>query len=115
MEKLASYDVGHDGGTFQSQETLTQWDMVALLVSLEGYRVDQADVYKAPVDATYSTVYQMGVLPRRNGTKNEQLPGANWSSAFRTVPAMARLEGSFTTCSYSYALASRLMISAMWR
>lgn len=63
VEKLASYDVGYDGGTSQPQKNLTQWDMVTLLVSLEGYRVDQADAYKPPVDATYSTTYQMGVLP----------------------------------------------------
>ena len=39
-EKLAAYGVGYDGGLFQHRKSLTQWDLVALMASLEGYRID---------------------------------------------------------------------------
>lgn len=40
VEKLARYGVGYDGGRFRPDKQLTQWDLVALLASLEGYCID---------------------------------------------------------------------------
>lgn len=105
VEKLASYKVGYDGGTFQPQKNLTQWDMVALLVSLEGYRVDPADMDKATVDSVYSTAYQMGVLTREERDEDRLVTRGELVKCLLDCagygPA-ARLEGIFT-CSYSDA------------
>ena len=64
VEKLASYGVGYAGGVFQHQKSLTQWDLVALLASLEGYRIDPAEADEALVDAAYSAACRMGALER---------------------------------------------------
>lgn len=105
VEKLASYDVGYDGGTFQPQKNLTQWDMVALLVSLEGYRINPTDADRATVDSVYSAVYRMGALTREERDEERAVTRGELVKCLLDCagygPA-ARLEGIFT-CSYSDA------------
>lgn len=105
VEKLASYDVGYDGGTFRPQKNLTQWDMVALLVSLEGYRIDPTDADRATADSVYSTAYRMGALAREERDEERAVTRGELVKYLLNCagygPA-ARLEGIFT-CSYSDA------------
>lgn len=48
IETLARYQVGFDGGSFAPGKTLVQKDMVALLLSMQGYRYDPEDLEGAP-------------------------------------------------------------------
>lgn len=105
VEKLAAYDVGYDGGSFQPQKKLTQWDMVALLASLDGYRIDPANADEWTVDAAYSAAYQMGALTRDERDEERMVTRGELVKCLLNCagygPA-ARLEGIFT-CAYSDA------------
>ena len=72
VEKLARYGVGYDGGRFRPDKQLTQWDLVALLASLEGYCIDPETADESTRDTVYSVAYRMGILPR--GTRDEAGP-----------------------------------------
>lgn len=64
VEALARYGVGYDGDSFAPTQALTQRDLVALLASTQGYRVDPGTLDDAGADALYRTAYSMGVLTR---------------------------------------------------
>ena len=66
VEKLATYGIGYDGKRFRPQKSLTQWDLVALLASLNGYRIDPEHAEPETVDAAYSSAYRMGALQRKD-------------------------------------------------
>lgn len=69
VEKLARYGVGYDGGRFRPDKQLTQWDLVALLASLEGYCIDPETADESTRDTVYSVAYRMGILPGEPGMK----------------------------------------------
>ena len=105
VEKLARYGVGYDGGRFQPAKQLTQWDLVALLASLDGYRIDPETADESTRDAAYSAAYRMGALAR--GTRDED-SAVTRGQAVKCLldcagygPA-ARLQGIYT-CAYSDA------------
>ena len=105
VEKLARYGVGYDGGRFRPEKKLTQWDLVALLASLDGYRIDPETADESTRDAAYSAVYRMGALAR--GMRDED-SAVTRGQAVKCLldcagygPA-ARLPGIYT-CSYSDA------------
>lgn len=62
IETLARYQVGFDGGSFAPGKTLVQKDMVALLLSMQGYRYDPEDLEGAQADDLYRSAYRMGIL-----------------------------------------------------
>ena len=105
VERLARYGVGYDGGVFQPAKNLTQWDLVALLASLEGYRIDPAEADQDMRDAAYSAAFRMGALSRgerdeeRNVTRGEMVECLLNCAGYG--PA-ARLQGIYT-CGYSDA------------
>ena len=64
MEALARYGIGSAGDSFAPTQALTQRDLVALLVSTRGYRVDPGALDDAGADDLYRTAYGMGLLTR---------------------------------------------------
>ena len=62
IEALAQYGVGYTGGTFQPGKSLTQLDLVALLVSTGGYTYSPEEENAA--DRLYDMAYGMGILSR---------------------------------------------------
>ena len=104
-EKLTAYGVGYDGGAFRHQKSLTQWDMVALLVSLEGWRIDPETADSQARDNAYAAAYSMGLLARGERddgaavTRGELVRRLLDCAGYRAV---ARLEGIYR-CSLSDA------------
>ena len=102
VEKLASYGVGYDGGLFRPDKSLTQWDMVALLASLDGWRIDPDNADAETVDGAYAAAYRMGALTRSE--RDEDSPVTRGALVRCLLdcagygPA-ARLEGIYT-CAY---------------
>ena len=102
IQRLARYDVGYEGGTFQPNKALTQWDLVCLLYSLNFYPLDPAKATDDERNQAYLAAYSMGVLTRadrkdqaaltRSQLVKYLLDGAGYGS-------VARLEGIFT-CAY---------------
>ena len=107
VEKLARYGVGYDGGRFRPDKQLTQWDLVALLASLEGYCIDPETADESTRDTVSSVAYRMGILPR--GTRDEGRAVTRGQAVKCLLdcagygPA-ARLQGIYT-CTYSDAAA----------
>ncbi len=103
IEKLAKYGVGYDTDAFRPGASLTQWDFVCLLASVQGWRQDPAAASKDERDTAYSIAYELGALTRaeradsasvtRGALVKMLLNAAGYGSA-------ARLKGIFT-CSYS--------------
>ena len=62
IEALARYNVGYDGGTFAPGQAMTQFDLVALLFSVENYPLDPAAATEEERDEAYSAAYRMGAL-----------------------------------------------------
>ena len=102
IQRLGRYGVGYAGGTFQPGKTLTQWDLVCLLYSLDRSALDPAQATGQERDEAYAAAYSMGILTRadRNDgavvTRSQLvrclLDGAGYGS-------VAKLEGIFT-CAY---------------
>ena len=99
--------MGYDGGRFRPDKQLTQWDLVALLASLEGYCIDPETADESTRDTVYSVAYRMGILPR--GTRDEGRAVTRGQAVKCLLdcagygPA-ARLQGIYT-CTYSDAAA----------
>ena len=62
IQRLAQYGVGYDGGVFAPGQAMTQWDMTALLFSVENYPLDPAAATAEERDEAYSAAYRAGVL-----------------------------------------------------
>ncbi len=70
IERLASYGVGFPGTAFQPAKTVTQADFLSLLLSAEGWHVDEGD--PDSVDSMYVRAYERGIL-----TSEERSEGAS--------------------------------------
>lgn len=102
IETLAKYGVGYDAEVFQPGKALTQWDLVCLLASLQGLRLDPAAADEQARNNAYAVAYELGALSRtqrnddalltRGDLVKYLLNGAGYGS-------VARLQGIFT-CSY---------------
>ncbi len=64
IETLARYGVGYNAGSFRPDKTLTQWELVALLASTQGMRVDPDNATAEERDSAYNTAFYMGALAR---------------------------------------------------
>jgi hypothetical protein len=62
VERLAGYGVGYLGEKFCPDQSLTQLDLVALLMSTQGYRYDMNDPEGA--DQLYELAANMGIVSR---------------------------------------------------
>lgn len=69
IETLAQYGVGYTGGMFRPDSALTQLDLIALLVSTEGYLYSGGG--EGAADELYEYAYNLGILKRadRNDSK----------------------------------------------
>lgn len=61
-EALALFDVGFRGGSLKPAQSLTQRDMIALLLSVEGYAFDPANATQEEIDALYEVGYSYGLV-----------------------------------------------------
>lgn len=72
---LASYGIGFTGGEFQKTKELTQIDMVALLVSADGYVYNPLDNEDA-ANQLYQTAYNLGILKKTQRNDNQTITRA---------------------------------------
>lgn len=63
-ETLADYGIGYAGGKFRPDKQLTQLDLVALLASTQGLRINPDHLADGDADQAYRTAYSMGALQR---------------------------------------------------
>ena len=102
IELLARYGVGYAGEAFQPDKALTQWELVALLVSTRGLRFDPDNATAEEKDSAYENAYRMGALTR--GERNDASPVTRAALVRCLLNAagygpVAKLPGIFT-CSY---------------
>ena len=103
IELLARYGVGYSGEAFRPDKTLTQWELVALLVSTRGACLDPDNAASEEKDSAYETAYRMGALTR--GERNDTSPVTRAGLVRCLLNAagygsVAKLPGIFT-CSFS--------------
>lgn len=99
--KLAEYGIGYAGGSFRQAKTLTQLDMVALLVSADGYLYDPSDAES--LKYLYERAYQLGILKRAQREDGRQITRMELAKTVLTMAGYdktAELPGIFT-CSYA--------------
>jgi len=70
INTLAQYGVGYEAEAFQPDKTLTQWELVALLASTRGMRLDPDAASEDMKDSAYEAVYSMGALTRGERSDN---------------------------------------------
>lgn len=98
IETLARYGVGYAGGSFQPGKALTQRDLIALLVSTEGYLDRSGEVEGA--DYLYERAYSLGILKRGERDDDALLTRAQTVKLILDAAGygpVARLEGIFRT------------------
>ena len=102
-EKLARYGAGYAGGKFRPAKNVTQWDLVALVHSLQGAALEPEAVEKDERESAYYTAYRLGLLRPAERDDNAVLSRADvvrmLLDAAGYGPA-ARLGGIYT-CAYS--------------
>ena len=102
IETLSRYGVGYEAETFQAGKQLTQWDLVCLLASLEGFRLDPAAATEEEKDAAYDIVCRMGAMSRADRDEEKLLTRGQVVQMLLDAsgygPA-AHLQGIYT-CSY---------------
>ncbi len=95
IETLAQYGVGYPGGSFQPDKALTQRDLVALLVSTEGYLAQEEED-----DDLYARAYALGILKRGERDDDALLTRAQTVRLILDAAGygpVAQLEGIFRT------------------
>lgn len=102
IELLARYGVGYGGEAFRPDKALTQWELIALLASTSGARLDPDNATAGEKDGAYETAYRMGALTR--GERNDASAVTRAELVRRLLDAagyspVAKLSGIFT-CSY---------------
>lgn len=103
IERLASYNVGYAGGKFQPTSQLTQLDLVALLVSTDGYLIDLAQDNAA--DRAYNAAYNLGLLQKSERDDGKVLTRMEMTKLILDASGygrVAQLDGIFV-CSFSDA------------
>ena len=103
VEALARYNVGYDGGTFAPGQAMTQWDMVALLFSVENYPLDPAAATQQERDMAYAAAYRTGALTRAQRQDDAPLTRSQAVKLLLNaegLKAAAQLSGIYT-CSYT--------------
>lgn len=70
-EALALFQVGFPGGSLKPAETLTQRDMLVLLLSVEGYTFNPENTEQKEVDGLYSIAYSYGLVTPETRNDNK--------------------------------------------
>lgn len=102
IQRLARYGVGYAGEVFQPDKTLTQWDLVCLLYSLNNTALDPVQTADDQRDAAYAAAYSMGALTRADRNDQAVLTRGQLVRCLLDAAGygpVARLEGIFT-CAY---------------
>ena len=102
LQRLGRYNVGYDGGLFQPDKLLTQWDLVCLLYSLNRSPLDPAAADDGQRDAAYAAAYELGALTRAQRNDSAILTRGQVVRCLLDAAGygpVARLEGIFT-CAY---------------
>ena len=103
VERLAQYGIGYDAALFQPRKAATQLDLVCLLASIRGYRLDPSSADAEQRNEAYAVAYEMGALTREQRrddavlTRGDAVKLLLNSAGYGSV---ARLNGIFT-CSYA--------------
>lgn len=103
INALAAYGVGYAGESFRPNKALTQWELVALLTSTRGLRIDPDNADEEMKNSAYETAYRMGALKREQRSDDAAMSRGD---AVRLLlnsagyGAVARLSGIFT-CTYA--------------
>ena len=101
--RLAQYGVGYDAPSFQPRKQMTQWDLVCLLASVQGYCLDPEQASEDERDQAYAIVWSMGALTRAERDDDSLLTRADVVRILLNsagLGGVAKLEGIFT-CSYA--------------
>ena len=102
LQRLGRYSVGYDGGLFQPDKPLTQWDLVCLLYSLNRSPLDPAAADNSQRDTAYAAAYELGALTRAQRNDSAVLTRSQVVRCLLDAAGygpVARLEGIFT-CAY---------------
>lgn len=103
IEKLAQYGAGYAGGKFRPSKNVTQWELVALVYSLQGTALEPEAADKDSRENAYYSAYRLGLLRPAERDDNAVLSRADvvrmLLDAAGYGPA-ARLGGIYT-CAYS--------------
>lgn len=103
VETLARYGVGYDSTSFRPGKSLTQWDLVCLLYSVDGGMLNPEEADKQTKDGAYSAIYRMGALERGERNDNASLNRGQVVKILLNAAGYgdaARLKGIYT-CAYS--------------
>lgn len=104
IEKLAQYGVGYRSDSFRPSKTLTQWELVALLYSLQGNALDPGTAGEGEREDAYFYAYRNGVLRQAERNDSAVLTRADLVRMLLDAagygPA-ARLGGEIFTCAYT--------------
>lgn len=98
VETLARYGVGYLGGRFCPDQALTQLDLVALLVSTNGYRYQPEEENAA--DYVYERAYSLGILTAQERDDDAVLTRAQTVRLILDAMgygSVAQLDGIFRT------------------
>ena len=102
IERLARCGVGYGSEAFRPDKALTQWELVALLVSTRGLRLDPDNATSEETDSVYETAYRMGALTRAERDDASPVTRAALVRCLLNAAgcgSVAKLPGIFT-CSY---------------
>lgn len=103
LARLAQCGVGYDAGSFRPDKALTQWELVALLASTQGLRIDPENADADVKNSAYETVYRMGALTRAERAEDCAVSRGLLVKYLLNAAgfgSVARLSGVFT-CSYA--------------
>jgi hypothetical protein len=99
IKELSKYGIGYSDTLFQPAKELTQLDLIALLVSADGY------LYKAgeQQDTLYTHAYNLGILTKAERDPNKLISKSELAKILLTMSGYektAKLKGIFI-CSFS--------------
>lgn len=103
IEALAQYSVGYDGGTFAPGQAMTQFDLVALLFSVERYPLNPDTATQEERNTAYSAAYRMGALTPEERRDDAVLTRAQAVKLLLNAEGLknaAQLTGIYT-CTYT--------------
>lgn len=98
---LASYGIGFSGGVFQKDKELTQLDMVALLVSADGYLYNPTENGDS-ADVLYNNAYNLGILNKSQRDESKKITRAELVKTILSMSGygkVAELKGIYV-CSF---------------
>lgn len=104
IEKLAQYGVGYAAENFRPGKTLTQWELAALVYSLQGAPLDPGDAGEDARNSAYFYAYRSGLLRQTERDDNAVLSRSQLVKMLLDAagygPA-ARLGGQIFSCDYA--------------